>query len=308
MKIVFLDASTMGDTSLDEIAALGELVCYATSTREEALERVNDCEVLIINKVRVDAGLISAAPALKLICEAATGVNNIDLEAAAARGIPVRNVAGYSTDSVAQETFMHILSLAGNAQYFDSVVKDGRYSRSGIFTDVSQPFIELAGKTLGVIGMGTIGTKVAKIAEMFGMKVVYYSTSGASHRKEYPSLPLDRLMSESDVITVHAPYNDRTAGLVAEKELRMMKPSAFIVNMGRGGIIDEAALAEVIDEDLIGGAALDVFVKEPLPSDNPLLHTRHPEKLRFTPHTGWASCEARARLAHCIAENIAKSY
>ena len=308
MKIVFLDASTMGDTSLDEIAALGELVCYATSTREEALERVNDCEVLIINKVRVDAGLISAAPALKLICEAATGVNNIDLEAAAARGIPVRNVAGYSTDSVAQETFMHILSLAGNAQYFDSVVKDGRYSRSGIFTDVSQPFIELAGKTLGVIGMGTIGTKVAKIAEMFGMKVVYYSTSGTSHCKEYPSLPLDRLMSESDVITVHAPYNDRTAGLVAEKELRMMKPSAFIVNMGRGGIIDEAALAEIIDEDLIGGAALDVFVKEPLPSDNPLLHTRHPEKLRFTPHTGWASCEARARLAHCIAENIAKSY
>lgn len=308
MKIVFLDASTMGDTSLDEIAALGELVCYATSTREEALERVNDCEVLIINKVRVDAELISAAPALKLICEAATGVNNIDLEAAAARGIPVRNVAGYSTDSVAQETFMHILSLAGNAQYFDSVVKDGRYSRSGIFTDVSQPFIELAGKTLGVIGMGTIGTKVAKIAEMFGMKVVYYSTSGTSHCKEYPSLPLDRLMSESDVITVHAPYNDRTAGLVAEKELRMMKPSAFIVNMGRGGIIDEAALAEVIDEDLIGGAALDVFVKEPLPSDNPLLHTRHPEKLRFTPHTGWASCEARARLAHCIAENIAKSY
>lgn len=308
MKIVFLDASTMGDTSLDEIAALGELVCYATSTREEALERVNDCEVLIINKVRVDAELISAAPALKLICEAATGVNNIDLEAAAARGIPVRNVAGYSTDSVAQETFMHILSLAGNAQYFDSVVKDGRYSRSGIFTDVSHPFIELAGKTLGVIGMGTIGTKVAKIAEMFGMKVVYYSTSGTSHCKEYPSLPLDRLMSESDVITVHAPYNDRTAGLVAEKELRMMKPSAFIVNMGRGGIIDEAALAEVIDEDLIGGAALDVFVKEPLPYDNPLLHTRHPEKLRFTPHTGWASCEARARLAHCIAENIAKSY
>lgn len=308
MKIVFLDASTMGDTSLDEIAALGELVCYATSTREEALERVTDCEVLIVNKVRVDAGLISAAPAMKLICEAATGVNNIDLEAAAARGIPVRNVAGYSTDSVAQETFMHILSLAGNAQYFDSVVKDGRYSRSGIFTDVSHPFIELAGKTLGVIGMGTIGTKVAKIGEAFGMRVVYYSTSGTSHCKDYPSLPLDRLMSESDVITIHAPYNDRTAGLVAERELRMMKPSAFIVNMGRGGIIDEAALAEVIDENLIGGAALDVFVKEPLPSGNPLLHTRHPEKLRFTPHTGWASCEARARLAHCIAENIAKSY
>ena len=308
MKIVFLDASTMGDTPLDEIAAHGELVCYSTSTKEEALERVGDCEVLIVNKVRVDAELISAAPKLRLICEAATGVNNIDLAAAAARNIPVRNVAGYSTDSVAQETFMHILSLAGNAPYFDQAVKSGAYSASSIFTDLSHPFYELTGKTMGIIGMGTIGSKVAAIAAMFGMKVVYYSTSGTSHCTEYPSLPLDELMSTSDVISIHAPYNDRTAGLVSDRELRLMKPSAFIVNMGRGGIIDEAALARAIDDDLIGGAALDVFVKEPLPEENPLLHTRHPEKLRFTPHTAWASVEARSRLAHCIAENIGKSF
>lgn len=307
MKIVFLDASTMGDTSLNEIEALGELVCYPTSTKEEAMTRVSDCEVLIINKVRVDADLLSAAPALKLICEAATGVNNIDLEAAAARGIPVRNVAGYSTDSVAQETFMHVLSLAGNAPYFDGTVKSGAYSASGIFTDVTRPFIELAGKTFGVIGMGTIGSKVASIAKAFGMNVVYFSTSGTSHCTDYPSLPLDELMRTADVISVHAPYNERTAGLVSDRELGLMKPTAFIVNMGRGGIIDEAALARAIDEDRIGGAALDVFVKEPLPAGSPLLHTRHPEKLRFTPHTGWASCEARARLVHCIAENIGKS-
>lgn len=307
MKIVFLDASTMGDTSLHEIEALGELVCYPVSTKEEALNRVSDCEVLIVNKVKVDAELLAAAPKLKLICEAATGVNNIDLEAAAARGIPIRNVAGYSTDSVAQETFMHVFSLAGNAPYFDGAVKSGAYSASGIFTDVTRPFIELAGKTFGVIGMGTIGSKVASIAQIFGMKVVYYSTSGTSHCKDYPSLPLEELMSNADVISVHAPYNERTAGLVSDKELSLMKPTAFIVNMGRGGIIDEAALARAIDEDRIGGAALDVFVKEPLPADSPLLHTRHPEKLRFTPHTGWASCEARTRLAHCIAENIGKS-
>lgn len=308
MKIVFLDASTMGDTPLDEIASLGELVCFPTSSKEEALERVTDCDVLIINKVRVDSELISAAPDLKLICEAATGVNNIDLEAAAARNIPVKNVAGYSTDSVAQETFMHILSLAGNGPYFDNVVKTGAYSASGLFTDVSHLFIELTGKTMGIIGMGTIGSKVARIAESFGMKVIYYSTSGTSHCTDYPSVSLEKLMSESDVISVHAPYNERTAGLVSDKELRLMKPSAFIVNMGRGGIVDEAALAGVIDENLIGGAALDVFVKEPLPADSPLLHTSHPEKLRFTPHTAWASCEARARLAHCIAENIVKSF
>lgn len=307
MKIVFLDASTMGDTPLDEIAALGELVCYPTSTKAQALERVGDCEILIINKVRVDEELISAAPKLRLICEAATGVNNIDLQAAAARGIPVKNVAGYSTDSVAQETFMHILSLAGNAPYFDGAVKSGAYSASGIFTDVSHPFIELSGKTIGIIGMGTIGSKVARIAEAFGMKVIYFSTSGTSHCTEYPSVPLEELMASSDVVSVHAPYNERTAGLVSEREFRLMKPSAFIVNMGRGGIVDEAALAKAIDEDVIGGAALDVFVKEPLPAESPLLHTRHPEKFRFTPHTAWASCEARARLAHCIAENIAKS-
>lgn len=304
MKIVFLDALTVGDTPLGEIEKLGELVCYPTSTKEEALQRVSDCEVLIVNKVRVDEELMAAAPKLRLICEAATGVNNIDVRAAEARGIPVRNVAGYSTDSVVQETFMHILSLAGNAPYFDEAVKSGRYSAGPMFTDLSRPFFELAGKVMGIIGLGTIGSRVAKVAEAFGMKVIYYSTSGTSHSREYPSVSLEQLMRESDVISVHAPYNDRTAGLVGERELRMMKPTAFIVNMGRGGIVVEEALAKVIDEGIIGGAALDVFVREPLPIDHPLLHTRHPEKLRFTPHTAWASVEARKRLVRAIAENI----
>ena len=308
MKIVFLDASTVGDTPLDEIATLGELTCYPTSTKDEALSRVGDCEVLIINKIIVDAELIAAAPKLKLICEAATGVNNIDLEAAAARGIPVKNVAGYSTDSVVQETFMHILSLAGNAPYFDASVKSGEYSRGPIFTDVSRPFFELTGKTMGIIGLGTIGTKVAKVAEAFGMNVIYYSTSGTSHNRDYPSVPLDELMWSSDVISIHAPYNARTAGLVGAKELALMKPTAFIVNMGRGGIVDEAALAQAIDEDRIGGAALDVYVREPLPADSPLLRTQHPEKLRFTPHTAWASVEARKRLVTAIAENIRSTF
>ena len=304
MKIVYLDSATVGETPMDGIAELGELVCWPESTPEEALERVRDCNVLIVNKLLVTRALLDAAPELRLVCEAATGVNNIDLEACRERNIPVRNVAGYSTDSVVQTTFMHILSLMGNAPYFDNTVKDGTYSKGTLFTDVSRPYIEMKGKRIGIVGMGAIGTGVARVAEAFGMEVVYYSTSGTGHCKEWPSISLGELMRTSDVISIHAPYNERTAGLIGAAELAMMKPSAIIVNMGRGGIVDEAALAEVIDNDLIGGAALDVFTKEPLPGDSPLLRTRHPEKLRFTPHTAWASTEALTRLVNCIADNI----
>ena len=304
MKIVYLDSATVGETPMDGIAELGELVCWPESTPEEALERVRDCNVLIVNTVLVTRALLDAAPELRLVCEAATGVNNIDLEACRERNIPVRNVAGYSTDSVVQTTFMHILSLMGNAPYFDNTVKDGTYSKGTLFTDVSRPYIEMKGKRIGIVGMGAIGTGVARVAEAFGMEVVYYSTSGTGHCKEWPSISLGELMRTSDVISIHAPYNERTAGLIGAGELAMMKPSAIIVNMGRGGIVDEAALAEVIDNDLIGGAALDVFTKEPLPGDSPLLRTRHPEKLRFTPHTAWASTEALTRLVNCIADNI----
>ena len=304
MKIVFLDAATMGDVSFAPISALGELECYQTSSREESLERVKDAEILIINKILVDKELIDAAPSLRLICEAATGVNNIDLEYAASKGIPVRNAVGYSTDSVVQMTFMMILSLVGKCRYFDDFVKSGEYSCSGLFTNVDRMFFELRGKRLGIIGLGNIGGRVAMVGEAFGMAVSYFSTSGTSHSKDYPSVSLDTLMSESDIISIHAPYNQRTAGLIGETELRMMKPSAYIVNMGRGGIVDEAALAKVIDEGRIAGAGVDVFTAEPLPSDNPLMNVRNLDRLILTPHIGWASTEARQRLVQMIAGNI----
>lgn len=304
MKIVFLDAATMGDVSFAPISALGELECYQTSSREESLERVKDAEILIINKILVDKELIDAAPSLRLICEAATGVNNIDLEYAASKGIPVRNAVGYSTDSVVQMTFMMILSLVGKCRYFDDFVKSGEYSRSGLFTNVDRMFFELRGKRLGIIGLGNIGGRVAMVGEAFGMAVSYFSTSGTSHSKDYPSVSLDTLMSESDIISIHAPYNQRTAGLIGETELRMVKPSAYIVNMGRGGIVDEAALAKVIDEGRIAGAGVDVFTAEPLPSDNPLMNVRNLDRLILTPHIGWASTEARQRLVQMIADNI----
>lgn len=303
-KIVWLDTASVGDASLTPLSECGELICYKESTATEALERVADCEVLVVNKVVVDKALLAAAPCLRLVCEAATGVNNIDLEACAERGIPVRNVAGYSTESVVQSTFMHILSLAGNAPFYDECVKSGTYSAGTLFTNLDRPITEICGKTLGIIGMGAIGSRVAAVGETFGMKVVYFSTSGTGHCKSYPSLPIDELMAVSDVISIHAPLTERTKGLVDERRLRLMKPTAFIINAGRGGIIDEKALARVIDEAAIGGAGIDVFEKEPLPASSPLLHVSHPELLRLTPHTAWASAEARARLIGKIAENI----
>ena len=308
MKIVFLDAATMGDVSFDRIASLGEFVAYENSTRKEALERVSDCEVLIVNKIRVDKELIDAAPSLRLVCEAATGVNNIVLDYAASKGIPVRNAVGYSTESVVQTTFMLILSLVGRCRYFDDFVKSGEYSSQGLFTNVNRLFFELTGRNMGIIGMGNIGSRVAKVAEAFGMNVSYFSTSGTSHCTEYPSVSLERLMSDSDIISIHAPLNERTMNLIDANELALMKSTAYIVNMGRGGIINETALAEAVDKGTIAGAALDVFIQEPLPSSHPLLNVRSKDRLILLPHVGWASLEARERLASIIADNIAKGW
>ena len=308
MKIVFLDAATMGDVSFEPFERLGEFTSYPTSTPQQARERVKDVDVMMINKILVDKDLIDSAPNLKLICIAATGMNNIDLDYAASKGIPVRNVAGYSTDSVAQSTFMHILSLAGGGPYFDSSVKSGSYSRSGMFTDPNWNWWELAGKTIGIIGLGNIGKKVAKIAEAFGMKVCYYSTSDTGHCKDYPCLPLEELLRISDVVSVHAPLNERTMNLLGAREFAMMKPTAYVVNAGRGAIIVEADLAEAVDNGVIAGAGIDVFVQEPIPEDHPYLKMKHPERMRLAPHIAWASVEARERLVSMMADNVRKGW
>lgn len=308
MKIAFLDAATMGDVSFEPFERLGEFVCYQLSTPEEARERVKDIDVLMINKVIVNKELIDSAPNLKLICIAATGMNNIDVEYASSKGIPVRNVAGYSTDSVAQSTFMHILSLVGGGPYFDHSVKSGSYSRSGMFTDPKWNWWELAGKTIGIIGLGNIGMKVAKIAEAFGMNVCYYSTSGTCHCKEYPCLSLEELLRRSDVVSVHAPLNERTLNLLGTNEFAMMKPTAYVVNAGRGAIIVEKDLAEAVDNGTIAGAGIDVFVQEPVPEDHPYLKMKHPERMRLAPHIAWASVEARERLVGMMADNVRKGW
>lgn len=308
MKIVFLDAATMGNVSFEPFKQLGEFIEYKSSTPQEARERVKDVDVLLINKVLVDKELIDAAANLKLICIAATGVNNIDVDYAASKGIPVRNAVGYSTDSVVQSTFMHILSLVGGGQYFDDSVKSGNYSRSGMFTDPNWNWWELSGKTIGIIGLGNIGKKVAQVAEVFGMNVCYFSTSGTGHCKDYPCLPLEELLAKSDIVSIHAPLNNRTSNLIGAEQLAMMKPTAYLVNMGRGAIVVEADLAKAVDDRVIAGAGIDVFVTEPIPEDHPYLKMQHPERMRLAPHVAWASMEARQRLINIMAENIAKGW
>ena len=309
MKIVFLDAETLGDdVSLEPISSLGEYVSYPSTAPELVIERCKGFDVVISNKVYIGRETIDALlPELKLICVAATGTNNIDMAYAAEKGIPVRNAVNYSTESVAQVTFMFILSLVGKASYFDGYVKSGEYSGSGCFTNARVPFFELNGKKLGIIGLGNIGSRVASIGKAFGMEVSYYPTSGVAHSAEYPALPLERLLAESDIISIHCPLNDRTRGLIGYDGLSMMKPSAYIVNMGRGGIIVEDELARALDEGLIAGAAADVFTKEPMPAEHPFLHLKHPERIMLTPHIGWASREARECLIRKIAENISNN-
>lgn len=309
MKIVFLDTNTMGsDISLEPIASLGEFVSYESSTPEQALERVKDCDVLVVNKVWVDKKLIDAAPSLKLICIAATGINNIDVEYANSKGIPVKNAVNYSTESVAQVTLMQMLSLVGKSRNFDDYVKSGKYSESGCFTNVAETFFELKGKTLGIIGLGNIGRRVAGFADLFGMNVIYFSASGNPHSDKYRCVSLDELLASSDIVSIHAPMNEKTRNLVRYDDLAKMKPSAYLLNMGRGGIVNEEDLAKALDDNLIAGAAVDVFVQEPFGKDHPYLNMKNKDRIMLTPHIAWASREARVLLIEKIAENIRQAF
>ncbi len=305
MKIAFLDADTIGKVpNIHEIENLGSYIEYPTTLPEQRIERLRNIDVAIVNKVVIDREVMAACPNLKLICVAATGVNNIDLAFAEEKGIIVKNVAGYSTNSVAQVTFSLILELLVHTRYYNKYIQDGKYSESSIFTHFGRPFWELNGKQFGIIGLGNIGKRVASIAETFGAHVCYYSTSGKNLDAPYRHCELEELLKSSDVISIHAPLNDRTLNLIDKSQFRLMKPSALLINVGRGGIVNEKALAEAIDLGSIAGAGLDVFTQEPLPEGHPLLTVQNKENLLLLPHIAWASIEARTLLVHRIAENI----
>ncbi len=305
MKIVFLDAKTVGDVpNLNDLENLGKVTFHQTTSPAQTEERIKDADIIITNKVVIDKELIEKSTRLKLICVAATGMNNIDLEAAEKAGISVKNVAGYASSSVAQSTFALILYLMQDIGYYDNYVKSGEYSKSVIFTNLARPFREIHGKRFGIIGLGSIGRQVAKIAEAFGAEVVYHSTSGRNTDQPYLLLDLDELLETSDIVSIHAPLNENTEGLIGYEQMELMKESAILVNTGRGGIVIEADLARAIDEELIAGAALDVFEKEPIKPDNPLLKVQNKKRLVLVPHITWSSVEARMELLEGVKENI----
>lgn len=303
-KIVFLDEYSICGRDMSAVKALGDYTGYDTTAPEQIAERCRGAEIVIANKTVLDAATIDRLPDLRLICVAATGMNNVDLAAAAERGISVRNAVGYSTDSVAEATMGAALALLRETAYYDEYFKSGRYATADRIFCFDRPTAQLCSKRWGVIGMGNIGRRVADLASAFGCRVAYASTSGVERKENYPALPIAELLAESDVVSVHCPLNDRTRGLIGAAELASMKPSAIIINVARGGIIDEAALAAALDDGVIRGAALDVFTSEPLRT-SPLYSLKDPYKLLASPHNAWSSVEAIDRLIECVAQNIA---
>lgn len=307
-KIVILDGQTLGELDFDLLKEFGDVVYYATTKAEEVAYRIKDAHIVLTNKVVLNEENLKEAKNLELICETATGFNNIDIEYAKNNNIAVTNVAGYSTNTVAQHTFATVLSLYDKLPYYDSFVKSGEYANSRLFTNVSVPFYELEGKTWGIIGLGAIGRRVAKIAEAFGVNVIYYSTSGKNSNSDYKRVDFDELLKISDIISIHAPLNNNTKGLINYDALNKMKKTSILVNMGRGPIVVEKDLARAIDEELISGAALDVFEVEPISSENPLVLSKNKDRLLLTPHIAWASIEARNRLFNEVINNIKAFY
>jgi glycerate dehydrogenase len=303
MKIVFLDRDTLGkDISLERFKEIGELIVYETTTPIETLNRVKDADIVVTNKVVIDKDIMKNSN-IKLICVAATGTNNIDIQEAKNRAIEVKNVAGYSTSSVAQVTFTLVLDLIHKIDYYKNIVSTGQWSKSPIFTNLDKPFFELENKNWGIIGLGSIGTKVANIAKSFGCNVNYYSTSGSNHNDNFKQVSLDELLEKSDIISIHAPLNDNTLNLLNSTNLNQIKDGAILVNTGRGGIINEKDLATIIDsKELYCG--LDVLSEEPIREDNPLLKIRNKNRIIIVPHIGWASIEARNRLLDGVYKNI----
>lgn len=305
MKIVFLDAKTIGeDIDLSGFDALGEVVKYGFSTAQEARERSKDADVLILNKVQVNEQTIGEADHLKLVCVTATGTNNLDKEYLDKRGIAWRNVAGYSTESVAQHTFAMLFYLLEKLPYYDNYVKSEKYVNDVSFTHFAKAFHELSGMTYGIIGLGNIGRRVADIAKAFGCRVIYYSTSGRNSQPGYERVSFDELLEQSDIVSIHAPLNENTLGLMNKEAFAKMKKSAILLNVGRGPIINEADLAEALNNKTIAAAGLDVLSVEPMQEDNPLRGIKDSERLLITPHIAWAGVEARNRLMGIILGQI----
>jgi len=305
MNIVILDASTLGKVkNLQKLEKFGAVTSFGATNSEQIVERSKNAEIVLTNKVVFDKEKLDQLPNLKLICVTATGMNNVDLEYAKEKGITVKNAVGYSTHSVSQVTFSMVLRLLSNLCKYDSYVKSRDYTHSPIFTHLANGFDEINGKKWGIIGMGNIGRNVAKIASAFGADVSYYSTSGIKRDEDYNSISFDELLAESDIISVHAPLNNNTVNLISANELNKMKPNAVLINVARGGIVNEKDLVSALNQNRIAGAGVDVFTNEPIEKKSPYFDVINQEKIVLSPHIAWASTEARRNLIDKVVDNI----
>lgn len=296
MKACILDYQSLAPADLD-LSALWQLPlqwhCHDYTTAEQTAERIAGMDIVLSNKVVLDAALLQANPQLKLVIVLATGTNNVDLPAAEALGIPVCNIVAYSTESVVQHTFACLLALCSQLREYDRAVQAGDWSRSPLFTLLDYPISEIAGKTLGIIGYGVIGRRVAEVARAFGMQVLV-AESAVPGRSDADRTPLAQLLAAVDVLSIHCPLSDYTRHLIDVDALAQMRPHAILLNMARGGIVHETALLQALQQGVIAAAASDVLTVEPPPADHLLLQAC--PNLLLTPHVGWASREARQRL------------
>ena len=305
MKIVVLERNSVGTDIPVDYSALGDVTYYAnTVTVEEVRERIADADIVVSNKAPMKREALKDAPNVKLICEFATGYDNVDVEYCKERGIKVANVVDYSTDMVAQHTFALALALLEKLPHYDNYVKSGAYSMQDRFSNFDLPFYELAGKTWGIVGMGNIGKKVAKIASAFGCKVIFHSITGKSTCKDYEQVDKDTLLAESDFVSLHCPLSELSRNFIDAQALKKMKKSAILINVARGPVVNNKELYEALRAGEIKAAGLDVIEKEPLEFSNPLSWLRDSNQIIITPHLAWASVEARTRCVNETAENI----
>ena len=305
MKIVILERNSVGtDVSVDALEAYGEVTIYRNTTADDVEERVKDAEIIIANKAPLNADTLKDASQVKLICEFATGYDNVDLAYCKERGIKVANVVNYSTDAVAQHTFALCLYVLEKLSHYDQYVKSGAYAAQDRFSNFDLPFTELAGKTWGIVGMGNIGRKVAEIARAFGCNVIFYSPTGKSTCTEYRKVDFDTLLRESDFLSLHCPLSDITRNLIDLDALKKMKKTAILINVARGPVVNDEALYTALTENYIAAAGLDVTSTEPMKSSNPLSTFMDSNRLIITPHLAWASIEARKRCVSETCKNI----
>lgn len=305
MKIVILERNSVGlDTSVDEISECGDVTSYPNTTADDVKEKIKDAEIIIANKAPLNEDTLKDALHVKLICEFATGYDNVDLAYCKSRGIKVANVVNYSTDAVAQHTFALCFYVLEKLRHYDEYVKSGAYAAQDRFSNFDLPFTELSGKTWGIVGMGNIGRKVAGIAQVFGCRVIFYSASGKSTCTEYERVDFDTLLKESDFLSLHCPLSDRTRNLINLEALKKMKRSAILVNVARGPVVNDGDLYTALMEEYIAGAGLDVTSTEPMKDTNPLSKIKDSSRLIITPHLAWASTEARRRCVSETCKNI----